>query len=158
MAWFRPRDRFDRVFAVGIILKGLDGVLELLGGLLLLFATPATINQIVAALTQHELSEDPGDLIATHLQRAVHELTGSAVLFAAAYLLSHGVVKTVLAVALLRNKLWAYPWMLAFLAIFIVYQIYRMTFAATLWLAGLTVFDAAVAWLTYREYRKRVTA
>jgi uncharacterized membrane protein len=48
-----------------------------------------------------------------------HGLTHSAQLYDAVYLLSHGDVKVVLVVALLRNKLWAYPWLIAFLAIFV---------------------------------------
>jgi Predicted membrane protein (DUF2127) len=55
--------------------------------------------------------------------------------------------------ALLRNKLWAYPWMIAFLGIFIVYQLYRIALTPTLWLITLTVFDGLIVWLTYREYR-----
>src|SRR5260370_4588198 len=82
-------------------------------------------------------------------------LTGSSLEFGAAYLLLHGVVKIVLVSALLRDKIWAYPWMIAFLIVFIVYQIYRMTFAFSVGLLGLTVFDFVVAWLTYREYGRQ---
>ncbi|HZD73549.1 MAG TPA: DUF2127 domain-containing protein [Actinomycetota bacterium] len=155
-SWFRPSDLLDRTFEVGIILKGIDGVLEVLGGLLLLLVSPATISRIATTLTQHELSEDPHDLIATHLLKTAHGLTGTAVHFGAYYLLSHGMVKIVLVVALLRNQLWAYPWMLAFLAIFIVYQAYRLTFRPSFGLAALTVFDIFVVWLTVREYRKQL--
>jgi uncharacterized membrane protein len=115
MPWFRPQDLLDQTFEVGIILKGLDGVLEVLGGLLLLVVSPATIDRVVTSLTQHELSEDPHDLLASHLLRTAHGLTGAAVLFAAVYLLAHGMVKVVLVAALLNNRLWAYPWMLDFL-------------------------------------------
>jgi uncharacterized membrane protein len=155
MNWFKRGDLLDRTFAVGIILKGLDGVLEVVGGLLLLVASPATIDRITRALTQHELSEDPHDFPGTHLLHAAGSLTGSSVRFGAAYLISHGVVKIVLVAALLKNKLWAYPWMIAFLIAFIVYQIYRMTFAFSIGLLALTVFDLLVAWLTYREYGKQ---
>jgi uncharacterized membrane protein len=155
MNWFKRGDLLDRTFAVGIILKGLDGVLEVVGGLLLLVVSPATIDRITRALTQHELSEDPHDFLGTHLLHAAGSLTGSSVRFGAAYLISHGVVKIVLVAALLKNKLWAYPWMIAFLIGFIVYQIYRMTFAFSIGLLALTVFDLLVAWLTYREYGKQ---
>jgi uncharacterized membrane protein len=133
----------------------LDGVLEVGGGLILLVLTPATIDNLTRALTQHELSEDPHDLLATHLLRAAGGLTGSAVRFGAVYLLLHGVVKIVLVAALLRNKLWAYPWMIAFLLAFIGYQLYRLTFAPSIGLVGLTVFDAVVTWLTWREYQRQ---
>ena len=158
MNWFKSGDLLDRAFAVGIILKGLDGVLEVVGGFLLLVVSPATIDQVSKALTQHELSEDPHDFLATHLLHAAGSLTGSSLQFGAAYLLLHGVVKIVLVAALLKDKIWAYPWMLAFLLVFIVYQIYRMTFAFSIGLLGLTIFDVVVVWLTYREYGKQRAA
>src|SRR5207344_3128905 len=43
---FTPKDWLDRAFEVGIILKGLNGLAELLGGLLLLFATPGSIHRL----------------------------------------------------------------------------------------------------------------
>ncbi len=155
MNWFKSGDLLDRAFAVGIILKGLDGVLEVVGGVLLLVISPATIDQVSRTLTQHELSEDPHDYLATHLLHAAGSLTGSSLEFGAAYLLLHGVVKIVLVAALLRDKIWAYPWMIAFLIVFIVYQIYRLTFAFSSGLVALTVFDLVVVWLTYREYGKQ---
>jgi len=152
---FKPRDPFDRLFEVGIILKGLDGILETIGGLLLLAITPATINRLAAKLTQHELSEDPKDFIANHLLGYTHGLTGSAVTFAAVYLLLHGITKIVLVAALLRNQIWAYPWMLAFLLIFIGYQLYRLVLSPAFGLSALTIFDAFIAWLTWQEWRKQ---
>ena len=158
MNWFKSGDLLDRAFAVGIILKGIDGVLEVVGGFLLLVVSPATIDQVSKALTQHELSEDPHDFFATHLLHAAGSLTGSSLQFGAAYLLLHGMVKIVLVAALLKDKIWAYPWMLAFLLVFIGYQTYRMTFAFSIGLLGLTVFDLVVVWLTYREYGKQRAA
>ncbi len=155
MTWFKPRDMLDRTFEISIIAKGIDGLLELVGGVLLLAAGPSTVNHIIVDITQHELSEDPNDLIATRLLHFGAGLTGSAVRFAAAYLLVHGIVKVVLVVALLRNKLWAYPWLIVTLAIFIGYQLYRIALMPTGWLILLTIFDAFVVWITWREWRKQ---
>ena len=155
MRRFRQGDLLDRAFLIGIVLKGLDGVLEVAGGLLLLVVKPETIVDIVKALTQHELSQDPHDWLATHLLHATGTLTGATLTFGAVYLLSHGIVKIVLVAALLRNKLWAYPLLIAFLIAFIVYQLYRLTFALSLGLVGLTIFDAVVTWLTIREYQRQ---
>lgn len=152
---FKARDPLDRIFEIGIILKGLDGVLETIGGLLLLAVTPTTINTFVSKLTQHELSEDPNDFIANHLLRYAHDLTGTAVTFAAFYLLVHGITKIVLVAALLRNQIWAYPWMIAFLLLFIFYQLYRLVLSLTFGLSALTIFDAVIVWLTWREWRKQ---
>lgn len=82
-------------------------------------------------------------------------LTGSAVLYAALYLLAHGAVKVVLVVALLRNRLWAYPWMIAVLLAFIAYQLYQLAVSPTAGLVALTVFDAFVVLLTWHEYGRQ---
>jgi uncharacterized membrane protein len=156
VSWFKPTSLLDRTFEIGIILKGLDGVLETIGGLLLLAVSPATINRITRGLTQHELSEDPHDYVAVHLLRYTHGLTGSALTFAAVYLLIHGIVKVFLVGALLRNKLWAYPWLILVLLVFIGYQLYRIAIQPTGGLIALTIFDALITWLTWREWRKQL--
>ena len=102
----------------------------------------AAISRLVTFLTQHELSEDPHDFIATHLLNTATGLTRSAVLFGSLYLISHGLVKIVLVAALLKNKLWAYPSMIVFLLLLIVYQIYRIVLVPSVGLIALTVFDA----------------
>jgi uncharacterized membrane protein len=152
---FKPKDTLDRAFQIGIIAKGLNGLAELVGGLLLLFATPGSIHHLVVVLTQGELSEDPNDVIARYLLHTADGLTGSAVLFGAAYLLLHGAVKVVLVIALLLNKLWAYPCLIVVLLIFIGYQLYRIVLQPSVGLVALTVFDAVIVVLTWREYRRQ---
>jgi uncharacterized membrane protein len=152
---FKPQDWLDRAFEVGIILKGLNGLAELVGGLLLLFATPGSIRRLAVVLTQGELSEDPHDIIARYLLHTASGLTGSAVHFGAVYLLLHGAVKVVLVIALLLNKLWAYPSMIVVLLIFIGYQLYRIALQPSAGLVLLTAFDAVIVALTWREYRQQ---
>jgi uncharacterized membrane protein len=112
--------------------RGIDGVLEIIGGLIVLWITPRAVNYVVAAITEHELSEDPRDPIATHLLSASHGLAHAGKTLAAFYLLSHGVTKVALVVALLCNKLWAYPSMIALLTLFIAYQLYRTSYTHSL--------------------------
>lgn len=146
----------DRTFEVGLVLKGLDGVLEVVGGILLLLVSPHAIQHLARVLTAHELSEDPHDLIARYLLHTTGHLTGSTTLFGAVYLLSHGIAKIVLVALVLRDKLWAYPWLIALLLAFIGYQVYRITAVHfSVGLTALTVFDAALVWLTWREYRSK---
>jgi uncharacterized membrane protein len=142
----------DRIFQVSLTLKGLDGVLELIGGVLLLIVTPQQIGLLGRILTQHELAEDPDDVIANAVLHFTGNLDISTSLFGAAYLLLHGLVKVVLVWAVLRDNLWAYPWMIAFLIVFIAYQSYQMIVSFSWGLLLLTLFDAFVVWLTWREY------
>jgi uncharacterized membrane protein len=150
---FRPQNWLDRLFAISIILKGLDGLGELIAGLFLLFVRPGTINRIVVVLTRGELREDPRDFVATHLLAASHRLDVHSLLFVAIYLLAHGVIKVVLVAALLRNRFWAYPWMLVALIAFIGYQAYEIAIEPRISLVLLTIFDIIVVLLTWREYQ-----
>jgi uncharacterized membrane protein len=152
---FKPKDRLDRLFQIAIIAKGLNGLAELVGGLMLLVETPSGIRHLAVMLTQGELSEDPHDFVAHHLLHTANGLTGSALLFGASYLLLHGAVKVVLVTALLLNKLWAYPCMIVVLLIFIGYQMYRIALHPSPGLVALTVFDSVIVALTWREYRRK---
>ena len=145
----------DRTFKIGLLLKAADGVLEIIGGMVLLFVSPAQIDHIVRTLTAHELAQDPHDLIARHLLHTTSHLTTATTLFGAIYLLSHGISKLVLVVLVLRNRLWAYPWLIALLLAFIGYQLYRITVQISFGLIALTIFDALLVWLTWREYRAK---
>lgn len=155
MSRFRASGPLDWTFEIALILKGLDGLLELIGGALLLLVSKETLDSWLVALTQHELSEDPHDWLFTHLITGANNLSGSPQTFAALYLLSHGLVKVVLVAAVLKDKLWAYPWMIGFLLVFIAYQLYRMAIDPTAGIALLTAFDAFIVWLTVREYTKQ---
>jgi uncharacterized membrane protein len=146
----------DTTFKVGLVLKGLDGILEVAGGILLLFLSPQAIQHLVRALTAHELSEDPHDLIARYLLHTTAHLSHGTTLFGAIYLLSHGIAKIVLVALVLKDKLWAYPWLIGLLLAFIAYQLYRITAVHfSIGLTLLTVFDAFLVWLTWREYRSK---
>ena len=150
------RDALDRTFNIALILKGLDGLLELVGGVLLIVVSPATFNRLAKMLTQHELSEDPHDFIAHRLLRLTANLHNTQT-FGAVYLVTHGLVKLVIVVGLLRRQHWAYYVAFVFLGGFVIYQVYRLTYALSAGLALLTVFDIFIIWLTWREYRRMRT-
>jgi uncharacterized membrane protein len=144
----------DRSFRVSITLKGLHALLETIGGVTLLAIDPQTLNRCVLTLLHQELSEDPRDFIANHLLHTSQSFAAGGKHFASWYLLSHGAVKLVLVVELFRNKLWAYPFMIVVLALFVCYQVYRFALAHSLMMILLTFFDLLVILLTWLEYRK----
>ncbi len=148
----------DRTFKVGLVLKAADGVLEIVAGALLLLITPSSIDRIAHSITAHELGEDPHDRLAHYILHTTAHLSSGTTLFGAVYLLSHGVSKVVLVALVLRNKLWAYPWLMVLLGVFIVYQLYVVIFVKFSWgLIALTAFDLVLVWLTWREYQARRT-
>jgi uncharacterized membrane protein len=143
----------ELLFRISVLLKGLNAALEIVGGAALLAVSPAFILRTVALLTQDEIAEDPRDLVANSLRRAVSHLSPASQHFAAIYLLIHGVTKIGLVGALLKHKLWAYPAAMIVFGAFIIYQIYRFTLTHGLGLIALSVFDLVVIWLIYLEYR-----
>ncbi len=54
-----------RLFAASVLIKGVDGVLETIGGILFMFVSPKALSSLVISITAHELSEDPDDWFAT---------------------------------------------------------------------------------------------
>ena len=139
------------VFIASLILKGIGSVLEILGGILFLFT--GKITDALSNLAQTELLDDPNDFISNQIQHWVPYFNGHIQTFGATYLLSHGIVKTFLVAGLLRNKLWAYPASIGVLCLFIVYQLYRLTFGYSLFLIWLTIFDIFLIVLTWHEYK-----
>ena len=147
-------DLIHKSFEVAILLKGIDGVLEIIGGLLLLFLSPIRLNDLIILLTQHELSVDPKDLIANYMVHFASSFTTSTQYFAVYYLALHGIVKIVLVLLLWKRKIWAYPITIASLILFIIYQVYRYTIYHSVWLILLTIFDLIVIALTFIEYKR----
>src|SRR5215468_7807366 len=94
----------DKTFKISLVLKGLDGILEVAGGLLLLFLSPQAIEHIARSLTAHELREDPHDFIASHVLHTASHLTTGTTLYGAIYLLIHGAAKIVLVALVLRGQ------------------------------------------------------
>ena len=153
MAWFHPRTLLDKSYEIGIILKGIHGGLELLGAVLLTVIPPSAILSLTSFLTHNELAEDKHDFLASHVLRYGNELAHSSHLFLILYLATHGLVKVVLVIALLRQKHWAYPWAIAALILFLVYQVYLFVVHPTIFLGLLSVLDAVIIWLVWREWR-----
>lgn len=150
MSWRQsPFKKLQRgTFRVGISLKGLDGVLESVAGLVLL-VRPAILRNLPLTLWTF------GHFRHTHPVggRFVDQLAAADPVFASVYLLSHGLVKVVLAIALWMNRLWAYPAAISIFGLFVVYQVFRLQRAYSIGLLLLTISDVIIIWLTILEYR-----
>ena len=144
---------YHRLFVVAVVLKGLNGMVELVAGSSILAVGHAGLNGIVTLLTARELSEDPTDLVANLLRRWFAQLSPDAELFAAVYLLTHGVAKIVLATCLLREKSWAFPVAAAFFALFIAYMSYRLVLGWSWSIAAFCLLDLATLFLVLHEWR-----
>jgi len=152
-----PKDLTDRAFRIGLLFKALDGLVEVIGGVLLLVISPDQISRWAEHLTQGELSENPHDYIAKHILDTAHHLSGASLAFGAAYLLSHGIVKLVLVEEVWRDRMWAYVGLIVVTALFVIYQLYRIILVKfSVGLTLLTIFDLIIIYLTVVEYKRQV--
>lgn len=155
MSTFHPTNLFDKIFEGGIFLKGVSGLLELLGGGLLLFISPARMHNFIAFVTQRELLEDPHDKVANLIVHSTQNFGSGSRAFIIVYLWIHAAIKLVAVIGILKNQLWAYPFSLITLGLLMFYQLYTIFFVhPTVGMVLLTIFDIVILWLIWREYGK----
>ena len=151
--WFHPQTILDWSYEIGIVGKGLNGTLEIIGGILLLVLPTSTIERLFAWLAGL-FGSDPNAFPASSLLHIGGELATGGTTAALVFFLPHGLVKVALVVALLRQKLWAYPWALGALVLFLIYQIYLVIVHQTFLMGFLVVLDIVIIWLVWREWQK----
>lgn len=146
-------DLLHRTFVLSIGAKGLFGLFELIGAVGAYFISPAQIQSFTHWLTAKELQLEPNNVIAQFILHLGASATTSETHFVALYLIIHGLTKVVLVWALLKDKQWAYPWMMVALVLFIVSQSIDLIASFSLGILLLTLFDVFILWLTWREYK-----
>lgn len=150
----RRRTLFERVYLVGVAIKGFDGLVELLLGVVLLFA-PSLVHLALKA-TASEAAEGTNPLrlwLADYITRTDRALVASSTIGLIVFLIVHGVVKVATAYCLVRRIHRAYPWAIAALALLLAFQLYTVVLDSTVtgWLV--TALDVAILLLVVREYR-----
>jgi uncharacterized membrane protein len=145
---------FHESFRAGITLKGVDGLLEVAGGIILWFVHASALNHVARIFLQHDLPFDRHEFLTNHLFQATEHLA-TARHFVSIYLVLHGMIKAVLVIALWFDVLWAYPLTIAVFSVFSGYQLYRFSHTHSPALVVITVFDVLIIYLTWREYCDR---
>jgi uncharacterized membrane protein len=145
--------RIHQIFVISVAAKGLHALIEIVGGIALYLVSTETIVRTINGWSYDELLEEKHDWIANHLLEFARAFSVEQHHFYAFYLLSHGIVKSVLVYGLLREKLWAYPASFGVFGLFIAYQLYRYSFTHDIGLILLSIFDLFVIALAVHEYR-----
>lgn len=147
-----PR-RTERLFRLAMLVKGVDGAVELLGALAVLAVPSVVVHRLVTDVLARDLLGPADGSLAHRLTAAADTFTNGGRTFAAVYLGLHGVIKLALVVALLRRVRPAYPVAVVILAVFVGYELFRAVRTGSLLLPVLAVIDVAVIVLVIREYR-----
>jgi uncharacterized membrane protein len=145
---------FHKMFKISIAVKGIDSLLDIFAGIFLFFAKPEFFNKIIQLVFHYELIEDPHDFVVNFLINLFSSLSIGTQLFAAIYLLTHGLIKIGLVIGLWKEKIQTYILAEIVFFLFVVYQIYRFYFSHEVYLILLTLFDLIVIILTWVEYKQ----
>ena len=145
--------RIHQVFVVSVAAKGLHALFEIAAGIALYLTSTEKIVGWISDWSNRAIALERHDWIADHLLRFAETFSVEKHDFYAFYLLSHGLVKGVLVIGLLKEKLWAYPASFVVFGGFIAYQLYRYSFTHDFTLILLSIFDLFVIALAVHEYR-----
>jgi uncharacterized membrane protein len=144
--------RFHLIFEIGVLAKGIDGAVEFVGGVLLLFLSPDAIWRVAYYLIQDELIEDPSDPFANWVLNFVPKVIETK-FSASGFLLIHGIVKLGLVAGLATNRLWSYPAGILVFGAFTAYQLYEFTQKHSAFFGVVTILDVLVIFLIAIEYQ-----
>lgn len=148
----KKNDVSYKLFDLGIKIKLIDGILEIIGSFILFYVNPTRMDKIVAFFTQHELSTDPNDVFANALVQFGSTFSTSTQHFGMMYLLLHGSIKIIIYLMLLQGTKKAYIFIIATLVLFVIYQIYKFVIGHSIFLLILTIFDIIMIFLAVKEY------
>lgn len=146
---------FDRLYMVTVAVKGFDGLVELVAGLILLIA-PGELHKLLSFLTgeARESSHQFMHQLAEYIAHVDTDVTRGGLTVVILFLVIHGVVKLSLVYALLRRILWAYPYALGVLVLFLLYQLYVCIVQPSVNMILFALLDAIIVWVVWGEWRK----
>jgi uncharacterized membrane protein len=143
-----------RAYRVGIAIKGIDGTLELLAGLAL-WIFPQALAALLRPLAGPVGPDHPiRGFVGYWAGRMDHDLSYGPHAFVVFFLLAHGVVKVVLVYCLYREYHWVYPYGIAVLVLFTLYQLYVVARTPSVGMVLFMVLDVVIIWLVWREWRE----
>ena len=144
----------DKLFHIGMLIKAGAAIFEIGTGILAFFLTTNEVLYVTKLLVQGKLAVDPDNFLANHILDLGFSFTpGETNWFLFLYLAGHGVVNMFLVISLLKKKMWAYPLSLLIFGSFVAYEAWQVYFSHSPFLAAFTIFDLAVIWLIWKEYR-----
>lgn len=148
-------DWFSKIFRLAMGWKILYGVAKISLALILLKWATVDSSGLFYRLMEHEIIEDPNDLLIRFISPFIAHLSVSTTTFAAFYLLFWGLVDDIfLSVNILRDKLWAFPTALTLIALFVPYEIYRFFHTHSFVLIYIMALDITIFWIIATEYKK----
>lgn len=148
-----PEKDYHELFRIGILVKAADGLIEACAGAFIYFVNYSAVGAVFFSIFHEEVTESPRDPFWAYLINGWHSLALTGHTFWGLLFMVHGATKLALSVALLKNRLWAYPTAAAVFTLFVAFELYSLIGRPSLFLGLITIFDAIVVGLILHEYR-----
>jgi uncharacterized membrane protein len=155
----KPNSLVHLAYLVTIAIKGIDGAIETILGLLIWITGPARFNAFLLRFTAPELVENPAPRGFTEfLHNAAAQLMNSSISFIVFYLLVHGILKVLLALVLLTGGgRWVYPVATFILTGFVGFMSFHLAERWSNWVLAFAIFDFVTLLLVLNEWRNERT-
>ena len=146
-------------YLITITVKGFDGLIELVLGLVIVALGPFRFYVWVLEWTAPELYDNPDSKVVQALRHGATSLANGQSGFAVTYLLVHGLLKLGLAVALLRSGgRILFPVAALVFSGFIAVMAVKLSHQWSNWLLSFALFDFVTLLLVLNEWRQRARA
>jgi uncharacterized membrane protein len=149
---------FKKTFNVALVIKAIDGILEVISGALTAFVSNSSLNVFLESIRQGVASSHESGLLDKGILALEKDLNLRSQSILGSFLLSHGIIKIIIVYYVLKGRLWAYPAAIIVFSLFTVIQAIQLISGFSITVAALTIFDILVVILTsieYREIKKR---
>jgi len=146
------KDVYHLIYKIGIALKAVIGVIEVVAGTAFLFMSHAAIYSLINAVFEGKLGENSGDWFWQIVAAGLNDLSTSGEGVWAFVFLSHGIIKLLLIGGLWKERLWSYPTSAFVFTLFIFYQTYQLASFWSFALFAITALDVAIVALVLYEY------
>jgi uncharacterized membrane protein len=151
-AFSRPTGLFHLGYMVTVAIKGIDGAIETLLGLVIAIAGPERLADFVLSFIVPELEQHPHSRIWQAAHHGATNFSHNSGHFAVIYLLIHGLLKAGIAYNLLLEKRWIFIPAFVVLTGFIAFMGARLMEHWSIWLFALAMFDVITLALVVNEY------
>ena len=137
---------------IGLLIKAIDAVFEVVGGALLFY--PRELSRWVAVIFQHELVRRAAPHTAAVIQHHTARAIYGATLAGALYLMAHGIAKIIFIGGVLKERRWGYMGLVAILLIFTAFELGRSLFGGGWAMVAFAAFDGYLAYLVWHDFKK----
>ncbi|HEY2032910.1 MAG TPA: DUF2127 domain-containing protein [Rhizomicrobium sp.] len=148
----RPKGLFHLGYNITVAIKGIDGAIETMLGLLIAVAGTQRLAEMILDFIVPELEQHPASRVLQAAHHGATTLSHNSGHFVVTYLLIHGVLKAGIAYNLLLEKRWIFVPAFVVLTGFIAFMGVRLVEHWSAWLLALALFDVITLALVVNEY------